>query len=127
MESLNKPDRPVTDLIREVIDETRALVKTEAALARDEVNQSLSAAKVSLGAEILAIQLGGIGLWMVSVSAFLGLFPRSPVGLLAVGAVLLLIAAGIGLFGYLRRPKLPLQETRARLHRDVKVIKEGIS
>jgi hypothetical protein len=117
----------IADLIREALDESRALVKAEAVLARDEIQKNISEVKVSLGTGVAAIQIGLLGLWMVSIGAVLWLFPKSPIATLIVGLVFLLIAGLIGLVSYTKRPKHPLQETLDRLNRDIKLIREGVS
>src|SRR5437867_2494554 len=117
-------DPSLSGLIKELIDETRSLVKVEAALARDEIHRDISALKLSTVALLLALQLGGVGLLMLLIAAVLGPFQRSPVAALVVGILSLAAAGALAAIGFGRRPKQPLKETQERLSSDLKLIKE---
>jgi uncharacterized membrane protein YqjE len=116
---------PTTELMRQVLEETRELVRLEARLARDELSadvvQLKSAAILAAAAGVLAL-LALAGLVMSLVLALGG---EALVALLvAVGLLLVAsVAAGVA---YQRVPKPPLARTRERLKSDVTQLERHI-
>jgi uncharacterized membrane protein YqjE len=113
------------DLIREVIDESQSLLKTEVALARDEFRREvheLRVAAIAIGAAALLMTLG---LAMLLVSLILAIPPHWLSALIA-GLILVMMAAGAGLLGYSSLPKKPMEQTKERLETDVHMLKERV-
>jgi uncharacterized membrane protein YqjE len=115
---------PTTELMRQVLDETKELVRIESQLARDEVRADLAQLKS-------AAIFGGVAL----VLAWLTLSTLIVALVLALGGALVALAcAGVLLFGasataalaYQKLPKPPLARTRERLKSDVTQLKEHI-
>lgn len=119
-------DASITSLLKEALDESRSLVKVEAALTRDELRRDLGLLTQSAIAGFVAFQLGGIGLLMLLIAMVLGPFARSPVAALVVGLICLAAAGASAFFGYEWRLKNPLKETREHLDQDLNLIKEGV-
>lgn len=118
-----RPELSTVELMKETVEEARQLLKTEVALAKDELDQQIDAAKrvaIVMGVSMSAALLG---LAMLLVAMVLRIAPR-PLTALITGLVLLLIAGIAALFGYLARPKQPLPMTRERLAADAKLLKE---
>lgn len=120
------PNVSTVTLVKEAMDEAKALLKTEIALARDEATKQIDAVKtagIALGSAAVAAILG---LCMLLVSLVLAIFP-GPLPALIAGIVLL-AGAGISAFiGYSRLPKKPLAQTQQRLEADAQVLKERIA
>lgn len=124
----NDPTSDVSTLglVKEAIDETRALLKTEIALTRSDVQRELAAVKrvaIAMGAAAVAAILGLSMLLMAMVTA---IAPR-PLTASITGIVLLVAAGVIAAVGYSSLPKKPLEPTQERLQADARVLKEGIA
>lgn len=114
------------DLVRQVVDEARELVRLEVALARAEVKVELQHA-----------QRAAIGLGVALASAVLVLCLLAVALVLAVGGTAIaavvvalgfLVVGGLAaLFGYGMLPKAPLEKTRHRLENDVNQLKEHLA
>ncbi len=117
---------PTAQLIREAVDETRQLVRLEVALAREELKAELTKARagaIAVGAAGAAA-LCALTLFLVTIALAFG----SPwLAALIIGAIVLTLAAAIGLGGWKMLPKRPLGETRERLESDLKQLKERIA
>ena len=121
-----KLDVSTVDLVREAIEESRQLVKIEVELAKAELRDELADAKRSailFGVAAVAALLAAA---MMFVALALAIFP-GPVPALVIGALLIATAGVLGLFGYKKVPKKPLDRTRQRLEADARVIKEGVT
>jgi hypothetical protein len=118
--------RSTAQLVREALDETRALVRAELALARDEVRREVAKAKVTAAAIGLSLVLLGLTVVMLSISFAIYTFPRALPALI-FGLVLLGVALVAGLVGYAVRPRKPLAEAKERLQTDVRVLKESMA
>lgn len=121
-----KLDVSTVDLVREAIEETRQLVKTEVELAKDELREELADAKRSailFGVAAVAALLAAA---MMFVALALAIFP-GPIPALVIGALLIASAGVLGFVGYKKVPKKPLDRTRQRLEADARVIKEGVT
>jgi uncharacterized membrane protein YqjE len=121
-----RPEAPVTQLVREALDESRQLVKLEVELAKDELRQELADAKKSAIMFGVAAVAALIAATMLFVALALAIFP-GPVPALIIGAVLIAAAAVLGFIGFKKVPKKPLEKTRRRLETDAQVIKEGVT
>jgi hypothetical protein len=117
---------PVTELIREVFGETRELVRIEVALARDELEQELGAAKSSAFAMgIAAAAL--VAAFAVLMVALVLTLKVGWVGALVVGGILLATAAALAAIGWKGMPRSPLGVTKGRLRANVEQLKERIA
>ncbi|WP_438006306.1 phage holin family protein [Sorangium sp. So ce321] len=120
-----RPESSTTDLVKEAIVEARQLIEVEVALARDEINQEISQAKtsgVALGAAAAAALLG-VALVLVAIA--LAISP-GPLPALLMGLGLVVLAVVVGVVGYGRVPKRPLERTRGRLGSDVRLVRERV-
>ncbi len=111
--------------MRQVLEETKELVRLETNLAREELQGDLvqlkSAAILGGGALLCAV----LTLAALLVAVILALGASGGVALI-VAAVTLLAASGLAALAYQRVPKPPLARTRERLKSDVNQLKEHI-
>lgn len=114
------------DLVREMMDEAKELVRLEVALAKEEAKEEL--AQVQHAAISLGIAAGAsvIALCLLAVALVLAL-GGTVLAALAVAGGFLLIAGIAGYVGYGMLPKNPLERTRHRLENDVNQLKEHIA
>ncbi|RKG95916.1 phage holin family protein [Corallococcus sp. CA053C] len=121
LETLSTPE-----LIRHALSETRLLVKAEVMHAKKELKQELQAAKTAgilLGAgAVLALT----SLAVLFVALGLALPLGAAVGVLIVGAVLLLVAGLLLFLGTKRVPKQAMPHTQERLKADLKMTRETL-
>lgn len=120
------PSTPTVDLLKEAISDTRELVQTEIALAKEEVRAEITRAKIAgmaLGAALCAAM---IGVTMLFVALALAI-QLSALPALIIGVALLVVAALGVLLGYKRIPLNPLPRTRARVEEDVRILKEHLA
>jgi len=118
-------DVPTTELMRQVLDETRELVRIETRLARDELQgdlKQLQTAAIFGGAALL---LAILALSTLIVAGVLALGASAGVALIGAAA-LLLVASVLAGVAFQRMPKPPLARTRERLTSDVTQLKEHI-
>ena len=115
---------PTTELMRQVLDETRELVRIETKLARDELGADLGQLKKAAVLGGVAVVLAMLSLSTLITALVLAL-GGALVALVLAAAMLLgaSIAAGVA---YQRLPKPPLARTRARLQSDVKQLERHI-
>jgi uncharacterized membrane protein YqjE len=116
---------PTTELMRQVLEETKELVQLETRLAREELRGDLvqlQSAAILGGAALLCAVLT---LATLLVAVILALGASGAVALI-VAAVLLLAASVLAALAYQRVPKPPLARTRERLKSDVSQLKEHI-
>ncbi|AKT36779.1 phage holin family protein [Chondromyces crocatus] len=120
------PSTPTVDLLKEAILDTRELVQTEIALAKEEVRGEIQRAKmagIALGAALCAAI---IGVTMLFVALALAI-QLSALPALLIGVVLLVVAALAMLLGYKAIPLKPLPRTRARVEEDLRTLKEHLA
>lgn len=120
--------RPVVstgDLIRQTLDEAKALLSTEIALARDEAKSQITAMKRFAIAAGIAFVTTMIGLSMLILALILHIAPRPLTGGL-IGGVMLAVSAVAAIAGYLWLPKKIAEQTRARLNADAQILKERL-
>lgn len=120
------PETSTATLIKDAVDEAKALFKTEIALARDEAKTQIAEVKVAGIAMSSAAVAALLGLCMLLVALVLAIAPQ-PVTALVAGTVLLIGAGLAGLIGYLKLPKKPLEQTQERLEIDAQVLKERVA
>jgi uncharacterized membrane protein YqjE len=116
---------PTGELMRQVLDETKELVRIETRLARDELEGDLlqlESAAIFGGAALL---LGILSLSTLAMAIVLALGGAASIAFL-LAALLLLSGSVLALLAYRRAPKPPLARTRARLKSDVTQLKEHI-
>jgi len=115
---------PTTELMRQILDETKELVRIESQLARDEVRADLVQLKSAAILGGVALVLAGLTLSTLVVTLILAL--GGALVALTCAIVLLLGASAAAAFAYQKLPKPPLARTRARLKSDVTQLKEHI-
>lgn len=116
----------MTDLIREVLGDTRELVRIEVALVRDELGHEVAAARTSAIAFACAAALAVAALTMCMVAIVLVL-RAGWIGALVVAGILLAAALGLGLVGWSALPTKPLEQTKGRLQGNVERLKERMA
>lgn len=126
LSAAEEDEPPVTDLIREVLADSRELVRIEVALARDELTHEIAAAKTSAVAFACAAAVA-VGAFTMFVVALVLALKGGWAGALAAGGILLVAAIGLGLGGWSALPKKPLEQTKGRLQADVKQLKERMA
>lgn len=120
-----RSESSTTDLVKEAIAEAKELMQVEIALARDEIGQEIARAKASGVALGAAAAAGLLGAALVLVAIALAIAPR-PLPALLIGLALLVVALVMGLVGYGRVPKRPMERTRGRLESDVRLLRERV-
>jgi uncharacterized membrane protein YqjE len=116
---------PTTELMRQVLEETKELVRIETRLARDELEADVVQLKsVAIFGGVAAV----LALLTLSTLVVLLILALGGGALAAgiVAAVLLLAAAVTGGVAYQKLPKPPLARTRERLKSEVTQLKEHI-
>jgi uncharacterized membrane protein YqjE len=114
---------PTSELVKEVFDETRELVRLEVQLARAEVTAELrraTRAAIAVGITLVAFILFLAMMALMIVLACGG----TVVAALVAAAVFLVIGGTSALFAYAAVPKRPFVRTRERLEADVNQLKE---
>jgi Putative Actinobacterial Holin-X, holin superfamily III len=117
---------PVTDLIREVLGDTRELVRIEVALARDELGHEVASARTGAIALACATAVAVAAFTMFMVAIVLAL-RAGWVGALVVAGTMLAAALGLGLLGWSALPTKPLEQTKGRLQANVERLKERMA
>lgn len=119
------PATPTVDLFKEAILDTRELVQTEVALAKNEIREELQRSKragIVLG---IAAAAALVGLTLVLVAIALAI-QLGPLPALIFGLGFLVVAAIAFVLGYNRVPWQALPRTRSRLETDVRILKEHL-
>jgi hypothetical protein len=118
-------DERTLDLVREAIEETRELVRAEAALARHDAARDLGLAR----AAVLKLSIGasgcvaGVTLLLVAVAAaFAPLWLAS----LVVGGLVLAVSVAVGFAGWRAFPRRPLAPTAARVKTELEELRRPI-
>lgn len=114
------------DLVKEAVGEARVLLRTEFALAKEEIRREMTGVRISAISFSVTAVLAFLGVSMLLIAWALAFFPN-PIPSLIAGGVLLAGAAIAGLVGYRSVPKRPLEDTRARLETDVQIMKERLA
>jgi uncharacterized membrane protein YqjE len=116
---------PTTELVREVLDETKELVRIETRLARQELVSDLEQLKYAAVFGGVAVGLALLTLVALLLAFVLAIGGSASAALLS--AIVLLLAASLcAALAYQRLPKPPLARTRERLVSDVTQLKEHI-
>ncbi|WP_437674733.1 phage holin family protein [Sorangium sp. So ce131] len=121
-----RPESSTADLVKEAIAEAKELMQVEVALARDEISEEIAWAKRSGIALGVAVAAALIGLALVLVALALSISP-SPIPALLLGLGFVVLAVVVGLVGYTRAPKRPLERTQERVAADVRVLREHVA
>jgi Flp pilus assembly protein TadB len=122
-------DVPLRELFNELLSQSRALVKKEVELARQEarhdLKQEIKAAKGLGAAAVCALA----ALCLLLTAGALALVPwLPPWGAVLLVAALVIVAGTIaGLVGWSRRVRKPLERTRRTLEDDVQWAKERLA
>jgi uncharacterized membrane protein YqjE len=125
-ERLALEEASTADLVREMLDEAKELVKIEVELAKNEVEEEIAQAKKGAIALGIAAGCGVIVLCLLAVTLVLALGGTAMIAL-AVAAVFLVIAGIAAGIGWSIFPKKPLGRTRERLSRDVHQLKGNVA
>ena len=112
------------ELVRHAIAEARLLARAEILHARKELKEELKAARTAGILLGVGLALALVGLSALFVAVGLALPLTTWLGVLLVGAVLLLVAAGLAFVGVKRLPKEPLPHTQERLKTDLQRTRE---
>jgi uncharacterized membrane protein YqjE len=125
-ERLPLEEASTTDLIREVLDETKELVRLEVEMAKNEVRGEVAEAKQAAIGFGIAISMAILFLSALATTLVLAL-GGTVVAALGVAAAFM-VAGGIAAYvAYSKLPKNPLGHTRRRVENDVKQLKEHIA
>ncbi len=119
-------DASTVELIREVIEEARGLVRLEIEIAKNEAQVELQRAKraaIGLGVAVASALLVVCLLAMALVLALGG----TAVTALLVAAGFLVVGGAAGYVGYTMLPTKPLRRTRRRIEGDVRRLKEHVA
>lgn len=124
MHAVSTPELGTADLVRRATEDSMDLVRLEIALARDELQQDLLAARttaICAGAGV-ACALVGIAALVISLGVALG-----PLGTLAIGLGLIVTAGVLGAVAYKKLPTRPLAATTRRLETDKSMLQDRFS
>lgn len=115
-----------SDLVRAAIDDTRALVQAEIALAKAELAAEARAMTSALVALLLAVGLGGLGVagFIAALLLFTGAAP--PIVVLLFSATMVVLATVLSVVARRLVPEGFLRQTRARLGHDARELKERL-
>jgi uncharacterized membrane protein YqjE len=111
--------------MRQVLDETKELVRIEMRLARDELDADLRQLRRAAILAAVAFVLVILALAAL-LMAFLFAIDADGVGALVVAGVLLLGGGAFAALAFQRVPKPPLARTRDRLKHDVTELEEHL-
>ncbi len=118
------------ELIRHAIEEARLLARAEVLHAKKEMQEELKSARSSgilLGAgAVLGLMALAALLVTVGLALAVPLGDKEWLGVLLVGAFLLLLSGGLAFAGYKRLPKKPLPHTQDRLKTDIARTRETL-
>jgi hypothetical protein len=117
---------PTHELVRDVLQQTRELIRIELALARDDLEADIEKAKRSGLWAGIGIVFGSAMLAALVFALVVGLGGTAMIAL-AVAGVLALFAGAAGLAAYQILPRKPLERTRARLESEVNQLKEHVA
>lgn len=112
------------DLVRHAMDEARLLVKAEVLHAKTELRTEIAQAKMTgifIGA---ALVLALCGMSALFVAIGIALPGAAGWGVAIVAAVQLLAAATLGLVGFRKLPRTPMNRTLGRIKNDLAVTRE---
>lgn len=113
------------DLVREVLDEAKELVRLEVQIAKSEVEKEIASAKKAALGFGVAFVVAQLVLSTLIVALVLALGATAGVALAISGALFVLTAA-LAFLGYAALPKKPLGPIRQRIETDVRQLKEHI-
>ena len=114
---------PTARLIREALDETRELVRVEAALAREEMKMDLARAKAGAVALCGALATGVASLAMFIVTIGFA-FSNVQAAALAMAVGLFCASGALGFVSHRKLAAKPLAEAKERLESSFKQLKE---
>jgi hypothetical protein len=118
-------DASTTDLVKEVFDDARQLVKLELALARRELQGELAQARTAAIALAVAVLASNVGIAMLLIA--IALATAAPVAVSAIIGVFLLVGAAIAArVARSALPKTLLPGTVRRIADDVRGL-EGVT
>lgn len=124
---IDPPVEPSTpELFREALTDSRELVRLELRLAQEELREDVRRMKFAGILLAIAGALFIVALAMFDLAVVLALGGTVSAALLVAFIVLGEVAI-VGLWGYWKLPKVPLERTRSRLAMDVQALKEQVT
>jgi uncharacterized membrane protein YqjE len=121
---VEQPSTP--ELLREALGDSRELVRLEMRLAQEELREDVRRIKFAGILLAIAAALFIVALAMFDLAVVLALGGTVNAALLVAFIVLAEVAI-LGLWGYWKLPKVPLERTRSRLAMDVQALKEQVT
>jgi len=117
------------ELMSQVIDRTRELVREEIALAKVEASEQIKRTVAMASALAVGAACGVFGIMVLIAAAVLGIAVALPAWLAAVivGVALLVVAAIAAAVGWSRRVRVPLERTRRTTQEDIRWVKDTMS
>ena len=119
-----EPSTP--ELLREALGDSRELVRLEMRLAQEELREDVRRIKFAAILLAIAAALFIVALAMFDLAVVLALGGTVSAALIVAFIVLAEVAI-LGLWGYRKLPKVPLERTRSRLAMDVQALKEQVT
>ena len=118
------PQASTLEIAKAAMEDARELARLEIALAKNDFEQELAAAKTSaiLGASSIVAALLGMSALAVALGLAVG-----PWVIGAIGITLLLVAIATALAARTRVPNRPMGASVARLERDATILREHLS
>jgi membrane protein len=117
------------ELMSQVVDRTRELVREEIALAKVEAKEQIRSTVSMASALAVGAACGIFGVMVLIAAAVLGIATGTPAWLaaLVVGIALLVVAAIAAAVGWSRRVRVPLERTRRTAQEDIRWVKDRMS
>ncbi len=125
-ERLAMQEASTRDLLKEALDEAKALVTLEIEFAKKEMTVELEQAKKALIGFIITAVFGGISLCLFSVALVLALGGTALIAVMVASGFLGISIIGAGV-GYFMLPMKPFAQTRQRLATDFEQLKEHLA
>jgi uncharacterized membrane protein YqjE len=120
------PELSTPELLRQVVDESKELVRLEVKLAQEELREDVRKLKWAGILLAIAVALFIVALAMFDLAVVIALGGTVNAALIVAFIVLAEVAV-IGFIGYRQLPKVPLERTRSRLATDVRALKEQVT
>lgn len=125
-ERLALEEASTADLVREILDEARELVRIEVEIAKSEMRREVVQAKRAAVGFAVALSAAIVVIALLAVALVLALGGTALAALGLAGGFVVVSAVG-GVAGYGALPRRPLALTRERISADVKELKEHLA
>jgi uncharacterized membrane protein YqjE len=118
-----RDEQSTPELLKEAVEDSRELLRTEAELAKNEIQKQAKTTMGAAGAFTIAA-FASLFAFAALLAALLIAVGASPAwGLFIAGCTMLLVAAAGAGIGFGVVPKQPLGRTKARLETDVRALR----